>query len=250
MKHYSFWQTVGMMAVSGALCAPDALGVYSVTIQKGSFQTGSGGEFVAITSPSLNDAYSPSVLQTISGQTGFSTFCLERSEKIVFGVAYTGELNDRAISGGADVTEVPNLPGDPLSLGAAWLYTLFSDGVLPGYDYGTAPYSSGEKTARRADAGVLQNAIWMLEDEYPLDLGNTYIDLAVLEFGSIEAAKAANEGAYPVQVMNLNQSSTKRQDFLVRVASQVPDGGATAVLLGMGLIGLAPLQRRLGHLKA
>lgn len=226
-------------SLMGLTAIPSALG-FDIVIRQGSFQAGQGGEFVAVTSPSFNNYYSPLALQNVGGDIGFSTFCLEKSESISFGVPYSGVLNDRAMSGGVDITENPNLPGDPISLATAWLYTQFAKGTLDSYDYGTAPYSNTEKAARKADAAVLQNAIWMLEDEAALDLGNYYIDLAINKFGDIDSAKASNNGFYHVAVMNITENGVRRQDALVCV----PDAGATLGLLGAGLLGIYGIRRR------
>lgn len=223
-----------------AAASTPAAHAFSVTFAQGAFQSGKGGEFVAITSPSFNAYYADAALQTVKGLTGFSTFCLEKTEKAILNVACTGVLNDRAMNGGTDVTENPNLPGDPISAGTAWLYSLFARGELDSYDYGTAPYNAAEKSSRKADASVLQNAIWMLEDEESLDLGNYYIDLAIAKFGGIDAAKEDNDGRFNVRVINVTQGTTHRQDVLVCV----PDGGSTVGMVAAALLGLTVIRRR------
>lgn len=226
-------------ALLAAIVTAPGASAASITFKSGSFQTGSGGEFVALTDPSYTAYYDGRALQTVDGQTGFSTFCLERQEDLYFNQPYLGTLNDRAIGGGTDLNENPNLSGDPLSLGSAWLYLLFADGMLPDYDYGTAPYSGGEINARKADAGRLQNALWMLEDEMTVSFDNSYLALAVDRFGSLEGAQAANDGMFPVYVMNVTQGSTRRQDVLVRV----PDGASMLGLSGLALGALALMRR-------
>lgn len=226
-------------ALAGLLAAPTALGI-DVTMKQGSFQTGNGGEFVALTSQPFTQDYAAVALQTVGGVVGFSTFCLEKNEALPFNSVLAGTLNNRAINGGVDNTEVPNLAGDPISIATAWLYTQFSSGVLVGYDYGTEPYSNSEKQARKDDAKVLQEAFWMLEDEQTLDLSNAYVNLVVNQFGSLAAAKSANDGYYPVAVLNLTQNGNKRQDVLVRV----PDGGTTLGMLGAATLAFGMIRRR------
>lgn len=228
--------------LAGWLTAPGAF-AFDIQFQKGSFQAGDGGEFVAITSPSFISYYHPSALQTVSGIQGFSTFCLERSENIYFGQTYAGALNDRALNGGNDTHEIPNLVGDPVSLGTAWLYSQFAAGSLAGYDYGTVPYSGGEISTRKGDASTLQTAIWMLEDELPMDASNFYVSLASSQLGGLATAQTASQGAYGVKVINVTEGSTRRQDVLVKV----PDGGSTVSMMGAALAVLAGARRRGGR---
>jgi hypothetical protein len=215
-----------------------------IRFQKGSYQSGNGGEFVALTDPSFLEAYDASTIQWNSAGTlqGFSTFCMERLEKMSFKVDYQGSLNDRAIQGGPDFNEDPNLSGDPLSIGVAWLYNAFALGNLSGYEY-------SDTAARKSSASLLQRAIWMLEDEMSMDASNIYVDMAINKFGSLSLAQASNSGAFPVQIINLYQNigdrTYRRQDVLVRIAdAKVPDQGMTVGLLGIGMIGLVALRRR------
>jgi hypothetical protein len=48
--------------------------------------------------------------------------------------------------------------GDILSKGTAWLYSQFAQELLIGYNF------SGATAQRKTSAGLLQNAIWALED--------------------------------------------------------------------------------------
>jgi hypothetical protein len=233
---------IATLALAGMLATEGAFG-FSITIHQGSFQAGNGGEFAAVTSPdSFTSLYDSKALQSVAGGVGFSTFCLEKGENLTFGTTYTGVLNDRALSGGPDVSEVPNLAGDPISRGTAYLYFLFSEGTLAGYAYGDSPYSNAEKTARTASAALLQAAIWMLEDEEAPDFANPFLALAIAEAGSLAAAKDSNLGAYPVMAINVSEGSTGRQDVLVRVPV-VPDAGMTLGMLGLGLIAVGATRR-------
>lgn len=221
------------MIMAGAMAAPSlwaipSSGFVNVSRVPGYF-TGSGGEFtVAATDQSFS----------------FQTFCLELTEQ-VGGNPHYYELNpyDAAVAGGNGGTVV--LPdatvGDPISLGTAYLFSQFTKGILAGYDY-------NPNAGRPTSAGLLQQAIWWLEDELSLNnpLLNPFLSLLGNDLAALTAQKADANGAYGVQVLNMyngdprDQKAVRRQDFLV-----VPDGGFTLALLGMGLTGLAWLNRRI-----
>ena len=178
------------------------------------------------------------------GLVGFQTFCLEYNEFIALGETYNAQVSYGAINGGVGGwTPDPDGPGplrqiDPVSLGSAYLYTLFATGTLSGYDY-----SNG--MGRAADAEQLQKAIWFLEDERTLSeaggYGNEFLSAAVTKFGSVAGAKA-NNNSYNVGAINLwSDAGVDKQSQLIM---RVPDGGVTALLLGFGLSGLALLRRK------
>lgn len=234
-----------LSAIATAMLVIPSVHAFDIRFEKGSYQSGTGGEFVALTTPSFLDAYHSSTIQWNTAGTlqGFSTFCLERLEKLNFKAQYQGELNDRAINGGPDFNENPNLLGDPLSVGVAWLYNAFALGNLSGYEY-------SDTAGRKTSANLLQKAIWMLEDEMAMDESNYFVDLAMGEFGSLANAQASNLGAFPIKVINLTQQvgngTYLRQDVLVRVVdAKVSDHGMTLAMLGFGLLGLAALRRPL-----
>jgi len=164
---------------------------------------------------------------------GIQSFCLEKNEYISIGKSYNFIENTAAVNGG-----VGGPHPDPLSVGSAYLYYQFSQGTLTGYDYSLA--------GRAASAGVLQNAIWYLEEEG--GSVNTVIrDLLIHEFGSLDNAKLDNNGKYPVMVLNLTSTDSTgktiyNQDQLVTVAqAPIPP---TVWLLGAGLVGLVGLRRK------
>jgi len=139
----------------------------------------------------------------------FNTFCVETSEHVSPGSQYVvGNIGMETING-----------GKPLTAGAAYLFYHFTMGDLLGYDSST-------------DQTDLQNAIW-----YFMGLianpGNEFVTLAV------NSAIAGN--FYGVRVLTLvTPAGGPAQDMLV----YVPDGGLTALLLGIGVGGLAIVSRK------
>jgi len=176
----------------------------------------------------------------------FQTFCLEYTETFETDHAYYVEISDRAKAGGNDDSESPDLYGDPISRGTAFLYYQFATGGLDDLYSGSNPgYNYTVGTGRINAAWNLQNAIWYLEDEedehgYSVgSISSTLMDILTDELGSSESDwKAANAGAYPVRVMNLFNSGSAFQDTLVLVP--VPG----AVLLGFLGLGAAGLKLR------
>lgn len=202
-------------------------GTYSQTRIAGHY-SGSGGEFTVYGYTNLtNDGYAGPAKNVANAQS-FQTFCVESNEYTTNPTSFV--VNSAAVAGGSG----GGTP-DPLSVGTAWLYSQFALGVLSGYDY-----TGG--SGRSASAGLLQNALWYLEDEAS-GSANVFTALAVSAFGSLVNAKAdAAVGAYGVYVLNAyDAQGAKAQDFLYRV----PDGGATLSLLGGALLGLAALRRRM-----
>ena len=97
-----------------------------------------------------------------------------------------------------------------------------------------------------------QSAIWNIEQEFGNPSNYDGIGTPTIRGYADQLIADANANAkdvYPVRVMQLWSCDTNgrncepRQDMLV----QVPDGGATLMLLGGGLIGLAALRRKLGR---
>lgn len=217
---------VSTWAISG-VTVTRTIGYYDTTY--------GGGEFTIKGTPWANPAhYSPWTL--VDG--GFQTFCVERNEGLS-SQPFWAELSTEAKLGG-----LGGGSPDPLSIGTAWLYKLFAQGQLTGYDYTPGP-------GREASARALQETIWWLEDELGAMPVNSFSALVVGQFGGATNAKAdydPSSAGFTVRVVNLydldgsgNPDYTKpKQDQLV----YLPDGGLTIALLGLGMIGLATLRRK------
>jgi hypothetical protein len=164
---------------------------------------------------------------TSLAKNSFQTFCLELDEP----VANAGDfiVNSFADNGGANTDA-----GDPLSAGTAWLYSQFARGVLANYDYVPG-------AGREASAGLLQEAIWGLEDEIAAPAANPYYILGLANGGKADAEVGANS-VYVLNITRTTPSGTfQRQDFLIHV----PEGGSTFIVLGLALCGLSVFRSRL-----
>lgn len=221
-------------ALVAAIGVPGLIGsTITLNLDPVNYTSPPGGEYHATPSADIAGvlaAYSP----LAKDATGFQTFCLEANEHFTPGKAYVAVMNDRAIAGGGNAYHAAVTPGaDILSLGTTWLYRQFAQGTLPGYTYA---YGAG----RVASALVLQEAIWGLEDEIPLNLANPYVIAAYGAF--VDPLADAPAGAYGVSALNLTlKDGTLKQDVLVFTT---PDGGASVALLGVALATLGIIGRR------
>jgi hypothetical protein len=122
----------------------------------------------------------------------------------------------------------------PSSTCRAYLYSQFAAGTLAGYDF-TNPVQ------RQTDVGLLQAAIWYLEDETGNPGSNKFIDLVISGSGSFAgfgtfASAQANNGTYGAVVMNLTDldnsdglGGTYRQDMIAPTPEPI-----TLLLMGFG----------------
>lgn len=228
---------VGTMVVAGLAWSLSASQVVTGSTW-GSYQTGNGGEFtVKAVGLDLSD-YSSKASGKSAGVIGnvdtFQTFCLEATsppEYIEYRTEYNVVVNTKAIYGGVG----PD--GDVLSKGTGWLYSQFATGTLASYAF------EGTDAQRKADAGLLQNAIWWLEDEGVAYNGdNKFMEAVATHFGGQALAKADGAWLYNVYALNMTKADgTRAQD---QVYYNVPDGGLTVAMLGMGLAGLGLIARR------
>jgi hypothetical protein len=208
---------------------------YTIYIDYGNYSYDNGGEFRVKPDANLDwvlNLYSPETKnQGVSGT--FQTFCVEHNEYFSPFNTYDVTLNDRAMYGGGGTS------GDPLSIGSAWLYHEFQNsGNFDGY--ATYNYSDPNRSDYAgSSADLLQQALWMLEDEpVTFDSSNIFIKAVIKKFGSLSNAKADQaNNEYGVMVMNLYDTTTgaRAQDQLVCV----PDAsimwllGPAFIMLGL-----------------
>jgi hypothetical protein len=243
-------KVAGAMLIAGAI-SPLAM-ADTVVLTPGLYSYSDGGEFTAVTTPTLSslDQYS----SYTSTSDSFQTFCVQDSTEFAPGVSYTYTLS--SISLGGPTGGLPNYAGGnvpvgtansyPLSLGTAWLYYHFATGTLAEYNFANVGgYAFG---SRNTDAGLLQAAIWELQGgqvdgSYPNGgAGNIYYDEALAALGSITLTNAATPlDNYGVEIMNLTSGpGDNNQNQLVLC----PDGGSSLMLLGAALSGLGLYRRR------
>ncbi len=260
---------LALLAVSGS---SNAFGG-TVTLTAGAFQSGSGGEFQAHDDSNALGAYIASYDQvgtpnslTGTGNTAsqtFQTFCIEYNEHFSFDGTYNvAGISDSARSGGLAVS-------DHLSVGTAYLYSQFAKGTLAGYSY------DGGATARRVSAAALQSTIWWLENEIAGNTGtvpnpsNSFSALVQGLFGAVGTQTAGTNGSgggaasdtwtgagsytgqsgsnnvtFGVYALNLGVGVQDQLIYKTPGNTNVPDGGATVMLLGIAMASMATVRRR------
>jgi hypothetical protein len=196
---------------------------------------------VVLTSTGFNgnpNAGAGEFLAQTSHHGDFLTFCMEYSVQITLGATYSYTIDNVVLN-----------QGDALSKGSAHLYVKFLNGTLSGPAAGSGAngtYLGLTDYRHDVNAGLLQKAFWMLENEIAYDSTNYYIALVEGIFGS-QAAAMKNVGTNS-SVKVLNVWGTNARGGQVDKQSQlimVPDSGMTALLLGLGLLSLAAFRRKL-----
>ncbi len=231
----------------GLVVAPTLLANNVRMVRYGNYNAGvGGGEFTVIPlatgSPDLRNALNSYVFPKTTFFGGFQTFCLEEKMAYPFGLAQAdvNKFGD-ALGGGPNVGAPGPDGGDPISQGTAWLYERFARGTLD-YDYTAGPGPVGQ--GRRDDAAALQLAIWWLEDEAVSDQSaNKY----VVEAQTFFSGKAKDDNApagFGVGVLNVTVDGKPGVDYQ-DVLILVPDGGLTVGLLGLGMLLLGGIRRKL-----
>jgi hypothetical protein len=177
-----------------------------------------------------NTSYASAARYSNGAKSGFITFCLEVNEFAVSPSHFV--VNSVAMNGGVG----GGVNGDPISVGTAWLYSQFASGQLAGI--------AGFSYTGAANYGMLQEAFWLLEQEVANSViagGNALYNYVLANIAN--ATSDAAVGQFGVYVLNnySNAARTNRaQDFLYY---NVPDGGATLMLMGLSVGGVALFRR-------
>ena len=200
----------------------------SIVLSQNSYSYNVSGEFSLATTDDFVANYAANAI--VGGE--FETFCVETTVDCNPGQTYSYTLSDQDSLGRA------------LSEGAAFLYYEFATGQLTGYDY-------LNPTARLADAGELQTAIWAFQDNqsypgYPSLAVDPFYNLAISTLGAVDANSADN-GQYGVEVLQLWDGSTAAQNQLVFLG--LPDSASTSGMLASACAGMVFLARRLNQRK-
>jgi hypothetical protein len=243
-------RVASIIVVSLALASPALAG--TIVLTQGPYSYGSGGEFTATPDQPSSLSSSSYDLGLTATATSFQTFCIELTEEFTPGVTYNATPGPNAMGGGVG----GGVGGDPVSEGTGWLYSEFATGNLADYNY--------QPGGRQASAGLLQSAIWMLEEEIAWDPNNNiFIQDVLAHFNvsgdsgrqTVQGGFAADYGVQALVLTDPNNPAGPVQDQLYfnnsSVGGQcvncpsVPDGGMTMSLLGMAMAGLGLMARRL-----
>jgi hypothetical protein len=199
---------------------------------------GGGGEFSVRPAGGLEfvwDYYAAVTRdQNGSNPKNFQTFCLENDEYLSGGNVYDAALNTAAVAGGSGGPSP-----DPVSKGTADLFWRFATNNWAGtgvsYAYG------GTVAQRQADAGLLQDAIWYLEQEISSISNNKYYTYVSGIYGA--TVGDPNAGLFPVAALNLSQLDASGKQILNQDVLTVVPIPPAVFLLGSGFLGLVGIRR-------
>lgn len=219
----SFLKKLNMKNTLKILAAFAALGVASVA---SAVNIPASGKVTMYNTP-IDGGLSGGIFKgVVTGQGSFYTYCIEFGTSIVFNNEINYELSNKTASA------IVAKDGDVISKATAYLFKEFSLGNLL------------DPTSDSADAGLLQQAFWHLEDEVTLANpdANPFL-LAVKNLYGTYGAAMADDDVGEVMVMNLTSASGRDiQDVLVYHVSET---GLTLALLGATLTVLGFARRRI-----
>jgi hypothetical protein len=223
---------IGAFAFIGALMLSTS--TYAGTVVVTDY-TGPNTDFLNRADNPVGDGQGGPFRATIGPQS-FLTFCLELSEALGLGVVYNFTTSDRAFLGGKD-DEAPQQPGDPLSDATKWLYYQSRVGGYAAVFSGNPILSLVAPNDRGA---VIQEALWMLEDEYDYAVGTPAQELASIALAANWNALAA-KGA---RVFAINPTTVLGNENRQSILS-MPEAASTMMVFGLGIAALSFTSRRL-----
>lgn len=160
----------------------------------------------------------------------FATFCIQPTENVTLNASYWVQLST-SLNHGLNI---------PLAPKAAYLFSLWNSGSLPGYDYSAQAQTGGE---RGADAEEFEELLYKLQGFPFQPFQNTLQQQAWLAIANGYVGSSIGN----VRVMRLYKNwsvatgfSGPQQDLLVELG---PEPG-TLGFLAFGLVGALPFLRR------
>ncbi|MFW5653118.1 MAG: hypothetical protein ACOC0P_03655 [Planctomycetota bacterium] len=172
-----------------------------------------------------------------ASEGNFISFCLERDEFVTEGTTYNVQIGTSASNGGFGGGNP-----DPLDERTAFLYTKFAEGTFAD-DFNAWSGSTFEFTYLDTyDGEILQDAIWIIEDEKPLKRGDddrAFQDeiIAWAEQAVADGGEWFGRGLGSVRVMTLtNLDGTPAQDMITIVPLPMPVALGLAGLFGVGIM--------------
>lgn len=250
---------IGMLIMVGAVLLTaqvasaafvNPAGPAQFNVYQGAYSSGSGGEFWAFPSQDLwylfyngYDGYTLYPTTALPGPDantrGFATFCLETQEYFSPGGTYWVEFTN-LINKNASPAPIP------LNRGSARLYHLFQTQELDDIVYQGVNLYDFTAANRKAAAGKLQSALWILQGEDPDPGTNPLVNYAKATWADWALPNASPSGALdtPVKVVNMwtNAAHTGyAQDMIVCWSVSEP---GILLLLGTGMLGLALVGRK------
>lgn len=182
-----------------------------------------------------------------SGNPYWSGFCVEYKENFSYNETMTIEGISTAADLGGDASHGGS--PDPISDATAWLFAQFWDGSLFGLNSGGTAADGDYLDSHPTNATYLQEAIWMLEEEFLVgdsnyNASNFYFTEALSAVSAPSFDSSTVNGMDGVRVLNLRRANGSRgQDQLVVIENpggspEVPEPSSFACLIGIVSVSL------------